>query len=166
MTTPELERTLQLIDAAVTSLRRIITDLRPSILDTLGLWAALEWQLQEFGNRAGIVCSIQMEGDEYELDDGRATAIFRIFQEALTNVAKHAQATKLEVRGKADADEIGITIKDNGVGITKELRLNPTSFGILGMQERARIFNGSVRIAGEPAKGTSVSIKFPLHGRS
>lgn len=160
--TPELDRTLQLVDTAVTSLRRIITDLRPSILDTLGLQAALEWQLQEFEKRTKVRCSFQMKGDEYELDDGRATAVFRIFQEALTNVAKHAQATRLDVFGKVTEDEIIIKIKDNGVGITKERCLNSGAFGILGMQERARIFNGSVRVAGEPSKGTSVLIKFPL----
>lgn len=158
----ELDRMLQLIDTAVTSLRRIITDLRPSILDTLGLCAALEWQLQEFQNRTGIICSLRMEGAEFDIDDDRATAIFRIFQEALTNVAKHAQATSLNVYGIANDEKIVLKIIDNGIGIPRERRLNAESFGILGMKERARIFNGSVRIAGSPFKGTTVSIQFPL----
>lgn len=162
----ELSRTLELIDGAVTSLRRIITDLRPSILDTMGLWAAIEWQLQEFQQRTDITCSFQMEGIEKELGDDRATAVFRIFQEALTNVARHARASKLDVFGFASEDEVVIHIQDNGIGIREERLMASRSFGILGMHERARTFNGYVQIKGAPAKGTTVSIRFPLKGPS
>jgi PAS domain S-box-containing protein len=154
--------TTDLVDRAIQSLRRIITDLRPSILDDLGLWAALEWQARDFSERTTIPCIYEMAGEECPVSPDRATAIFRINQEILTNIARHAQATAVSIDVNTTEHEVNIRIRDNGIGITRDQLMNLKSHGILGIHERARHFKGTVRFSGREGKGTTVIIRFPL----
>lgn len=154
--------TIAQVDAAIASLRRIISDLRPSVLDDLGLWAALEWQAQEFATRTGIHCTYRLEGPETDLAPEAATALFRMVQETLTNVLRHAHASSVTIRARVTAQEVTIRIQDNGVGIGAETIESNRSYGLLGMQERARQLSGAVRVSGKPGKGTTVRIWLPL----
>lgn len=155
----------ELIDATMQTVRRIATALRPGILDDLGLVAALEWQLADFQKRTGIRCEFHSSSGSANLDGIRATALFRIAQEALTNVARHARATEVHIRLQADASAILLEVKDNGVGIKEEDIRNAQSLGILGMRERALSFGGRVTITGRPGEGTMVAVESPPPGR-
>lgn len=158
------QETIRLVDNAILALRRIMADLRPSVLDDLGLWAALEWQAMEFQTRMGVATQFRLKGDEIDIEPNRATALFRMVQESLNNVAKHAQATEVKILATTTADTIIIRVRDNGRGFTRNGTPPAKSFGILGMQERAQAFGGVVKINGRPGEGTTVSIKFPLGG--
>lgn len=153
---------IALIDAAIHSLRRIITNLRPSILDEIGLWAALDWQAHEFQEQSGIPCAFKFNGVERELAPDRATAVFRIVQEALTNIARHAGASHVIISARATEREFLVKIQDNGKGITREQVWNGHSFGIRGMHERARAFRFSLRFAHPDSGGTIVTLRGPL----
>jgi len=153
---------IQLIDTTVQAVRRISAELRPGILDDLGLEAAIEWQLQEFQARTGIQSDLTSTVEEINLEADCATAIFRIFQEALTNVARHAQATQLEVTLQDQANHLILRVRDNGRGITEDELLNSRSFGLLGMQERVLLLAGEINIHGTPGKGTTLIVKVPL----
>lgn len=158
-----------LVDTAVDSVGRIITDLRPSILDHQGLWAALEWQAQEF-QRAG--------SDEWQVDvkmhvaagvappeGGLAIAVFRIFQEVLSNVARHARARRVAIRIDVDAPPapvLYLQVRDDGVGAAPEALADPRSYGVLGMRERAAHFGGRIGIESAPGRGTTVRLVMPL----
>jgi PAS domain S-box-containing protein len=155
--------TLQLTDAIIKTVKRISTELRPGLLDDLGLSAAIEWQAEEFRKRTGIKCRVILDPEEITLDRERSTAIFRIFQETLTNIARHAQATKVAVSLKEKDDKLILSVKDNGRGITKKQISNPESFGLIGMQERAHFLGGEVIITGIKDKGTIVLASIPLH---
>jgi signal transduction histidine kinase len=150
-----------LIDITVKSVRKISTELRPSILDDLGLEAAIEWQLNEFEARTGILGNFHPTLGEIDLSNDQATTAFRIFQEALTNVARHAAASVIEVDLRA-GDDLVLEIKDDGRGITPGELANTKSLGLLGMRERARLLNGQVGIIGLPGQGTTVSLRLPL----
>jgi len=156
-----------LIDQMIQVVRRISTDLRPSVLDDLGLIAALEWQLSEFTSRTGISHEFVTAFDYINLKKDTAVAVFRIFQETLTNVARHSGATKVTVllrEGERSLFEDGsffLEIRDNGRGITEGEILDTKSLGILGMSERALVFGGDLRISGEPDSGTTVVLKIP-----
>lgn len=156
---------VKLVDDAIESLRRIITDLRPSVLDELGLYGALEWLCQEFQERSGIPCRYTVRGQELRLEGQQATAIFRIIQEALTNAARHAQASQVEVQVTTTRRRGCIEVHDNGRGIDKAGQASKRGFGLLGMQERARMINGSVEIASAPGAGTTVRLQFAIPGR-
>lgn len=156
-----------LIDTAVDNVGRIITDLRPSILDHRGLWAALGWQAQEFVNSAEIVSDIQMHiaAGVGNPEHGQATAVFRIFQEMLSNVARHAQAHAISIRVLVDAPPqpvLYIEVRDDGVGATREELNSPQSYGVVGMRERAGYFGGKLTINGLPGQGTCVKLVMPL----
>ncbi|GAB2181089.1 hypothetical protein DLREEDagrD3_13120 [Denitratisoma sp. agr-D3] len=156
----------RLIDTAVVNVGRIITDLRPSILDHQGLWAALEWQAQEFAEASELACDIRMEiaPDAPEPEGACATAVFRIFQEILSNIARHAHARSVGIQVEADARALTVDIADDGIG-AREAELNhPRSYGVLGMGERARHFGGELTIHGEPGRGTRVCLRLPLTG--
>jgi signal transduction histidine kinase len=151
------------IDDTIKAVRTIINNLRPSVLD-LGLHAAIEWQINEFSRRTGIACQI-VKNDaamDFELDDQRATALFRILQESLTNVARHAQATRVDVELQRQTDEFVMRILDNGVGIFPSCRRKPNSFGLLGIGERVSMLGGKFSVEGESGKGTVLSISIPL----
>jgi PAS domain S-box-containing protein len=151
----------QLIDTTIQTVRRISSDLRPGILDDLGLAAAIEWQAQEFERRTGMPCHYRCEGDIGEWESRRATALFRILQEALTNVVRHAQAKTVDIFLARRQDLVVLEVHDNGCGITKEALGRPGSLGLLSMRERASAFGGEVTIDSEPGGGTVVTARMP-----
>lgn len=153
---------MKLIDSTIQTVRKISTELRPGILDDLGLIAAIEWQAKDFENRTGIKCKFVSNLEEVELDQDRSTAMFRILQETLTNVFRHAKAAEVKVDMEAGQDHLLMKVADNGIGIRERDVLNPKSFGLLGMRERAHLFGGGVDIKGEHGKGTTVTVKIPL----
>lgn len=151
-----------LLDTTVRSVRKLSSDLRPAVLDNLGLCAAIEWQADEFQNRMGIRCDCFLTEDELEIPSEYMTDIFRIFQESLTNVAKHSKATRVSIELRKENNYYILEIKDNGIGISEEDKLKLNSFGLLGIKERTLLFGGSAEITGLPGKGTKVSVKIPL----
>ncbi|HEX7812178.1 MAG TPA: PAS domain-containing protein [Burkholderiales bacterium] len=157
-----LAEVASLVDSAIQTVRRIATQLRPSILDHLGLWPALEWQLEEFENRYSVQCSIELDAMPAGLDKDAQTAVFRIVQEALTNVARHSRATRVHVKVTKVGEHVRIDITDNGIGIPAEKLSDPTSCGIQGMHERAEAFGGRIQLESNPADGTRLYIDFPL----
>jgi two-component system sensor histidine kinase UhpB len=156
-----------LIDQMIRVVRRISTDLRPSVLDDLGLIAALEWQLSEFTSRTEIPHEFTSTFEYVNMEKDTAVAVFRIFQEALTNVVRHSQATKVVVdlregeRSLFGDESFVLEIRDNGRGITEEEILNPKSLGLLGMKERVLAFRGELSIRGDPDGGTILILKIP-----
>jgi hypothetical protein len=130
-------------------------------LDDFGLVAALEWQAQEFATKTGIPCRFRSTVRKLNLKADRSIAVFRIFQEALTNVARHSQATRVEASLKKDAMDLVLTIRDNGRGISEQEIAHSQSLGLVGMRERALIFGGAVAIQGKEGKGTSVVLRLP-----
>jgi signal transduction histidine kinase len=162
---PELEKlnaTLQKIDAAIHSVRKIATELRPPVLDTLGLTAAIEWQAADFENRTGINCKLSQMEEDIPVDRDCVTAVFRIFQESLTNIARHAKATEVRISLERRNGRLVLRLQDNGKGIQPEDVHGARSLGILGMQERVRLLNGELSIAGNDGHGTVVSVEIPL----
>ncbi|WP_227496709.1 sensor histidine kinase [Massilia litorea] len=150
-----------LVDRTIEAVHRISLDLRPSTLD-LGIVAALEWQAREFEKGSGIACIFRSAEREIELDPDHAAALFRIFQEALTNVAKHAGATRVTVTLRRQRQHLTLAICDNGRGIAPADRLKPASFGLRGMSERARALGGTLTLSAAPGGGTMVTIKIRL----
>jgi signal transduction histidine kinase len=153
----------QQIDATITAVQRIVAELRPGVLDDLGLVAAIEWQCRDFERRTSIECAFATGVEDLHVERGQATAVFRICQEALTNVARHAAATAARVRLEATPDDLLLEIWDNGAGVPEVRLSDPKSFGLLGMQERARGYRGTLTIASESGQGTAVRLKLPLH---
>jgi signal transduction histidine kinase len=151
-----------LIEITMQTLKRIYMALRPGMLDHLGLTVSIGWQADEFTKRTGIACRGKIDREEMNLDPDLATALFWILQETLTNIARHADATKVNARLKATAKKVLLVVKDNGRGITDEQREKPHSFGLLGIRERVAYWGGEVRITGEPGKGTTVHVSIPL----
>jgi len=159
-----IESMSQLLDNAVGVTRRIITELRPTILDDLGLLAAIEWQAAQFQKRTGIECRVNCLGDKGGLDKRRATALFRIFQEALTNVARHSGATRVEVVFYHDDAEVMLKIRDNGCGISEKRTDASIPYGILGMCERTDQLGGMIGFDNSPEGGLEVTVILPLSG--
>ncbi len=152
------------IDATVDAVRRISTKLRPRILDDLDLPGAIEWQTQDFQRRTSIACDFNQYGtaSELQLDPPRSTAVFRILQEILTNVRRHAGATHVWVDLRREDESFLLEVRDNGKGFPRSQLNRLDGLGILGMSERAQVFGGHVRIDSEPGKGTSVKVTIPL----
>jgi signal transduction histidine kinase len=150
-----------LVDRTIEAVHRISLDLRPSTLD-LGIVAALEWQAREFEKQMDIACVFRSVDREIELDPDHASALFRIFQEALTNIAKHAGATRVTVTLRRQRQHLTLSICDNGRGITPADRLKPHSFGLRGMSERARALGGTLTLSHGPGGGTMVAVKIRL----
>ena len=140
--------TCALADNAIETVRRVITDLRPSVLDQLGVWAALEWYADQFYQRTRLHCRVDIDDDTaaIEIDPQRSTALFRITQETLTNVVRHAKATEVGLRARIEQGSVVLEIQDNGCGIEAAESLKRDSWGIAGMYERARYFGGAVSI--------------------
>jgi PAS domain S-box-containing protein len=159
----KINSVLDLIDSSVESVQKIATKLRPGILDELGLNAAIEWQSEEFEKLTNIFVSLVLPKDELNLDADKTTALFRIFQEALTNVARHSGATKVSVTLMKHHTNIYLEIKDNGKGITNDQIKDFKSLGIHGMKERAIVFGGDVIIEGISGKGTLVKVQIPAY---
>lgn len=149
------------IDETIQIIRRIATELRPGVLDTAGLIAALEWQAQQFEKQTGIRCRVRSFVRETLWDQDLNTAFFRIFQETLTNVIRHAKASRVEVRFAETDDWLVLMVKDDGRGISEMEIHNTQSIGLLGMRERAALLGGEVRLRGEPGRGTTVTVRIP-----
>jgi signal transduction histidine kinase len=160
--TERLQGMTQLTDELIERVRRISAELRPGVLDDLGLLAALEWQGQEFERRSGITCTIRGPGDPLDIDRATSTAIFRIFQEALTNVLRHAQASSVEVLLDTREGRLVLQVDDDGQGIDPAALQRATSFGLLGMRERAIQLGGSAAFGRRPEGGTRVAVDVPL----
>lgn len=143
-------------------MREIATTLRPSVLDQLGLEAAIEWQAQEFSHRTGIACTTSISPDHIHVDAQQSTALFRILQEVLTNVVRHAHATNVNIRLEETCEHVMMQVRDNGTGITAVEQSGPQAFGLLGMRLRAQQQGGTFDIQGTSGKGTTVTVKIPL----
>ena len=150
-----------LVDRTIEAVHRISLDLRPTMLD-LGIVAALKWQAREFEKQMGIACIFRCQEKEIVLEDDHATALFRIFQEALTNIAKHAHATRVTVQLRPQRAHLTLTICDNGHGIKPSDRFKPQSFGLHSMSERAKAFGGTLALSSAPGGGTMLTIKTRL----
>jgi signal transduction histidine kinase len=162
----EKTRTMnELIDEAVQTVKRISSELRPGVLDHLGLAAAIEWQAQELEKRTQIRFEFKSTPKEFALDGGRSTALFRICQEALTNVIRHANASKVRISLREGPRRIILRISDNGTGIEKWQVSDSKAFGLIAMRERARSWGGDVMIKGSPGRGTVVAVTIPLTRR-
>lgn len=151
-----------LLDTTVKSVRKISSELRPAVLDNLGLLAAMEWLAEEFQKRTGIACECYLTAVEVNLDRDRATAVFRIVQESLTNVMRHAKATRVTITFEKETSHYHLEVKDNGRGVQPHELRKRDSFGVLGIQERAHVFGGSATLVGEPGKGTTLRVKIPF----
>ena len=158
----KLSSMLSVIDDTVQSVRRISSELRPGILDDLGLIPALEWQSQEFEKRTGIKSIYNSRVNEFNPASDISTNIFRVYQEALTNIARHAQASLVETSLEETEGYVVLKVKDNGLGIDKVEASVKDSLGLMGMRERALLFNGELSIEGERQKGTIVTLRIPL----
>jgi PAS domain S-box-containing protein len=159
----------RLIDTAVDNVGRIITDLRPSILDHQGLWAALEWQAQEFIDSSELDATLQVHVSSGVAppEGGLAIAVFRIFQEMISNVARHARARSVRMHIAVDGPPdpvLYVDVRDDGIGATAKALSDPRSWGVIGMRERATHFGGSLSIDSEPGQGTRVRLVMPLDG--
>lgn len=152
----------QLIDDTIKSVRRIVSGLRPEVLDEVGLAAAVAWQARDFQKRTGIRCRTTLPPDSGGLNRERSTAMFRVFQEVLTNVARHAAATRVDIVMRPDPETLVLEVQDNGKGIGEPDIRSPKSLGLLGMQERVLPFGGDVEITGLSGKGTKVTVSIPL----
>jgi signal transduction histidine kinase len=137
-------------------LRRIATELRPGILDELGVAAAIEWMAKDFRNRTGINCKVILQRADNITNTVRDTAIFRIVQEALTNVMRHAAATQVSVTLKRNGDAVIVEVRDNGIGIVEGRIVDSKSLGLIGIRERVRLLEGEVEISGKSGEGTLV----------
>jgi signal transduction histidine kinase len=158
----KLEAMEKFIGATIKTVQRISTELRPSLLDHLGLVTTIEWQAEEFQNRTGIKYKLTIDPEDITLDEKLSTSIFRIFQETLTNVARHARATRVEVSLKEKAGTLELKVRDNGKGITKEQISDPKSFGLMGIRERVHPWGGQAKISGIEGKGTTVMVRIPI----
>ena len=156
---------LELVEGAIDTVCAIVTDLRPPALDQLGLIAALEWQTESFARRTGLRCRFTGTADVRELDIGRSTAVFRAFQEMLTNVERHADASRVTVAVRRRGKCLVLNVRDNGRGVTPKQALKPSSFGLLGMRERAVLLGGDVTIKSAPREGTGVTMVIPVGNR-
>ena len=157
------ERTANLglaIDRIINSVRRIASGLRPEVLDEIGLSAAVEWLAREFSRRTGIRCKVEIDPAFVDPDKERSTAVFRILQELLTNVARHANATRVGI-WLSDGDVIGLRVEDNGRGIDSRKFEHPRSLGFLGLRERVLAFDGTIEVEGREGQGTTARVAIP-----
>jgi signal transduction histidine kinase len=151
------------IDTTMKAMRLIINNLRPTVLD-LGINAAFEWQVKDFQRRTGIICELLMPEDELILDDERATALFRILQESLNNILRHAKATGARIELVTDESSLTMKVADNGVGMFPSCRRKANSFGLVGIKERVSTLGGELRIENGPEKGTTIMVSIPIDG--
>jgi len=161
----KIKSMFRLIDETIRSVRKIASGLRPDLLDEVGLAAAIGWQARDFQLRTGIRCNVNLPPDSDALDQERSTAVFRIFQEVLTNVARHANATRVDVFMRQDADTLTLEVQDNGRGISAAEMRGSKSLGLLGMRERVLLFSGTLDINGTRGRGTQVTVSLPLRAK-
>jgi len=155
----------KLIDGSIQTVKKLSTRLRPGVLDDLGIAAALEWQAGEFQKRTSIRCSLRVEPEDVAVDREVATAVFRVFQEALTNIVRHAGASRVSTTFKRERDGLVLRVRDNGRGIGMEQIASSTAYGLIGMRERAYFIGGELEIKRVRSGGTEVLLRAPLHGR-
>jgi len=146
----------------IRTVRKIATDLRPGILDELGVAAAIEWMAKDFQNRTGIGCNVAIQGVDKISDTVRATAIFRIVQEALTNIMRHAAASEVKVSLEKKDDTLVLEVRDNGIGILEGRISDSKSHGLIGIRERVLLLGGEAVISGKPGEGTQVRVSLPI----
>jgi len=161
----KIDSMFNVIDASLQTLHTVSSELRPVILDDFGLESAIDWQAEEFKNRTGVECRVESGVTDLNLTKEQSTAVFRIFQETLTNIMRHSNATEVDVRLKMNEDELILEIADNGRGITEAEISNSRSFGLLGIRERLYPWNGQVDFIGHPNKGTQVIVRVPISGK-
>jgi PAS domain S-box-containing protein len=161
----KIKTMMQLIDQTVDIVRKISSELRPSVLDDIGLVAAMRWQAQQFEAQAGIVCHYDFSVEDVDLDSQQATAVFRVFQEALTNVVRHAEASRIDITLDKQNDDLVLTIRDNGRGITADEKSDRRSLGLLGMQERVNLIGGSIHVTGVEGQGTIIMVRVSRSGQ-
>jgi len=152
-----------MVDTTTKTVQRISSGLRPKILDTVGLAAAVEWHTREFTKRTSIEVKLQQTADFPSMNDAMTTGVYRIIQEALTNVARHSEATRAEVTMRLNNGDLQVEIADNGKGLDQAMIVHPESLGILSMQERARMLGGKLVITSERGKGTNIVLSAPIH---
>ena len=157
-----IEHTIGLLGQVVETVQRVMSELRPPLLDGVGLAAAIEWQLEQFQKRTGLRCELVSEVQGGELSAEGNLAVFRVLQEALSNVAQHARATAVDVRLARSQDWLELEITDNGRGISEADLKGPQSFGILGMRERAHVVGGELQIRPMEGGGTRVLVRTPI----
>lgn len=157
-----LERMETLLKSTIAATRRIAADLRPLMLDDLGLVPSLEWLVENFMQRTGVACAISLHERELGLPKAHASAIFRIVQESLTNIAKHADASRASIAIERDGDELVVRIDDDGVGFSPQAPRKPNSFGLFGLRERASLLGGEATITSAPGEGTTVLVRVPI----
>jgi len=158
----KLERALEALDEGVQIKRRIIEDLRPTLLDNLGLSSALDWQVHEICDRAGLKCEIATPGDDSMIEPQVSIALYRILQEALTNIVKYAKASNVNVDLGVTGDTVTLLIEDDGIGIPEDAQSNLLSHGIVGMRQRVRALHGEFSISRRPEGGTMIEVNIPL----
>ena len=151
-----------LLEKTIRATRRIITELRPAVLDELGLSTAIQWQALEFENRTGIRCRIARLQHDIDLDQNASTAVFRILQEALTNVAKHASAKSVTINLGSKAESVVMEISDDGRGMDEQKHKDPTSTGLLGIRERVFALRGNFEVRSHPGQGTTLTVTIPM----
>jgi signal transduction histidine kinase len=152
----------ELIHECTNTIQRITSELRPTLLDEQGLVAEIEWQAKEFERRSGISCMLKIDAAAPSLSQDKSINVFRIFQESLSNVMRHSGATSVKVSLAKAGQQVVLRIMDNGAGIRKQEISAHSSFGILGMEERARLCGGAITIKGIPGKGTTISVSIPV----
>ena len=158
----KLDRMEGLLKRTIAATRRIASDLRPLVLDDLGLVPALEWLVQNFAQRTGVPCALAVDDPQLELPGEQSTAVFRVVQESLTNIAKHAQASKAKVELSRDGGTLTVCIEDDGVGFATDAPRKPGSLGLFGLRERASLLSGDATIVSAPGTGTRVQLRLPL----
>jgi signal transduction histidine kinase len=157
----QIDAMRHLLDTAISSVRRIAADLRPLILGDLGFGEAVTWQTAEFAKRSGLAIDMDLPGAVHVHDDARATALFRIVQESLTNIARHAGASEVQIRLAVEGDQLVLTVRDDGSGIV-ETQGRSSGIGLVSMRERATALGGQLRIASIPGRGTTIEVTLPL----
>ena len=159
---PMVQDSMKVIDSTIALVRRLSTELRPELLDSLGLRAAIQWDAEQFQRRTGIVCAVRIPEDSSVLSGDQKIGVFRIFQEALTNIARHAQAKTVFIALKRERNDLILTIEDDGVGFSVNLLEHTQSLGVLGMRERALILGAKFRLESVPGHGTTITLRIPL----
>jgi two-component system, NarL family, sensor histidine kinase UhpB len=158
----QIESSISAVEGTIQAVRKIATELRPIVLDRFGLIAAIEWLVKEYRTKTGIHFSLNLPDTDLHLAAERETALFRIVQESLTNIARHSAATAVNVLLKINSNQLTMEINDNGKGLSGETKSEKQTLGFLGMKERAFFLGGSLSIVGEAGKGTSVIVQIPL----
>jgi PAS domain S-box-containing protein len=156
---------LDSIDGLLRTVRDVSTELRPAVLDHLGLVDAIKWQARQFETRTGIPCPVRSRLEGVLVDSGRTTDLFRVVQEALTNVVRHARATRVQIQMLREAGDLLLEVSDNGQGIKQEDQNRQTSLGLLGIRERIQALGGTVELSSTPSSGTRLRVRIPLIGK-